>query len=1037
MSRLRLLVPAALALALSSLSPPAELWSQAASTGTITGLVTDGTNGQPIPAVQVSIVGTTTGAVTSSEGRYTIRGVAAGNITVRVLRVGYSESRQSISVAAGQTATLNITLKSVPASLSAVVSTATGTQRRLEVGSAIAQVNAVELVATRPITNVGDLLNGRAAGVTVFGGTQPGAGIRIRIRGQSSLSLSNDPIYIIDGIRMEGATGSSSVSVGGTTPSRLGDLNPEEIETMEIVRGPSAATLYGTDAANGVVVITTKKGIAGRPQWTYYTEQSAVSDRNDYPTAFTGWRTGSTTGTRTTTSNANAVFCTLSQVAASVCVQDSVTSYNLTKDPNATPFGTAYRYQHGLQVRGGSEAVRYFLHGEYESEDGVTTVPQFEDRFMTANARSLTPFQRNPGGLSKITTRANINVTFSPKADVGISAGYISQDLSLPRSDDSGTPGIAANIYGGPGFAFNTNAVGDTLFGWREFTPRDIYQTETTQQIERFMTSIAASWRPTSWIATRLNTGVDFIGRTDQQLCRFGNCASILDRQGFKVDNRTNFFTYTMDAGATATRTLSSAIESKTSVGVQFIRSTFDRNGARGQGLPPGALQISAAATRDAEESTSESRTLGAYIEQNLAFGDRFFLIGAVRSDRNSAFGADFSTVFYPKLQASWVISDEGFFPKLNWVDQLRLRSAYGASGVQPGTTDAVQFFSATQFRGESGDAPAVVYTTLGNRNLRPERSTEFEAGIDGTFFGNRVVTELTFYNKLSTDALVNRILPPSLGTGATARLENVGEVQNRGIEALVTLQLLKRENIGFDVTFNGSTTRNRLVTLSGLPSIVLSSTQQNREGFPLNGYWVRNLTGFEDKNGDGIIRYNANAELNEIAVTDTNVYVGNALPTRDLVVTPGLDLLGSRLRLTAQLDYRGGFKVYNNTDRIRCASRNNCQALFDKNAPLAEQAAVALVREHPSRSVAGYIEDGDFLRLRELSLVATMPTRWAAIARARTLTATASVRNVGILWTKYSGVDPEAFGTTVNTPSSFQAFAPPTYVSFRFTFGF
>lgn len=1036
MPRLRRLAPALL-LALWSFWLPSEVAGQAANTGTIAGRVTDGASGQPIAAAQISIVGTTTGTITNGDGQYTLRGVPAGSITLRVLRVGYSESRQTVTVAGGQTVTLDITLTSVPASLSAVVSTATGAQRRLEVGNAIAQVAAAELVETRPITNVGDLLNGRAAGVTVFGGTQPGAGIRIRIRGQSSLSLSNDPIYIIDGIRMEGTTGSSSVSVGGTTPSRIGDLNPEEIETIEIVRGPSAATLYGTDAANGVVVITTKKGVAGRPQWTYYTEQSAVSDRNDYPTAYTGWRTGTTASTRTTTRNANAVFCTLSQVAASVCVQDSVTSYNLTKDPNATPFGTAYRYQHGLQVRGGSEAVRYFLHGEFESEDGVTTVPRFEDQYLTANARSLTPMQRNPGALTKITTRANINVTLSPKADVAISAGYISSDLNLPRSDDSGTPGIAANIYGGPGFPFNTNAQGDTLFGWREFTPRDIYQTETTQQIERILTSMAASYRPTSWLAARLNTGVDMISRTDQQLCRFANCASIIDRQGFKIDNRTTFFTYTVDAGATATNTLTASIESKTSVGVQFIRSTFDRNGARGQGLPPGAVQISAAATRDADEATSESRTLGAYIEQNLAFGDRFFLVGAVRSDRNSAFGADFATVFYPKVSASYVISDESFFPNASWVDQLRLRSAYGASGVQPGTTDAVQFFSPTQFRGESGDAPAVVYTTLGNRNLRPERSTEFEAGIDGTFFGNRVVTEFTVYNKLSKDALVNRILPPSLGTGATARLENVGEVQNRGVEMLVTLQLLKRDQLGFDVTFNGNTTRNRLVTLSGLPNIVLSSTQQHREGYPLNGWWSRDLTGFEDKNGDGIIRYSASADLNEIAVTDTNVYLGNALPTRELVVTPGIDLLKNRVRITAQLDYKGGFQVYNNTDRIRCASRNNCEALFDRNAPLADQARTVMVREHPSRSVAGFIEDGDFLRLREISLVGTLPPRWAALAGARTLTATASVRNVGILWTKYSGVDPEAFGTTVNAPSSFQAFAPPTYVSFRFTFGF
>lgn len=1034
MSRPRRLA-ACLLLALWSAWPPSTLHAQP-GTGTLTGRITDAASRQPVAAAQISIVGTTNGTITSAEGQYTLR-VPAGPVTIRVLRVGYSEQRQSATITAGQTTTLDVVITSVPASLSAVVSTATGTQRRLEVGNAIAQVNAADLTATRPITNVGDLLNGRAAGVAVFGGTQPGAGIRIRIRGTSSLSLSNDPIYIIDGIRMEGTTGSSSVSVGGTTPSRIGDLNPEEIETIEIVRGPSAATLYGTDAANGVVVITTKKGVAGRPQWTYYTEQSAVSDRNNYPTAYTGWRTGTTAATRTTTTNALAVFCTLSQVAAGTCVQDSVTSYNLTKDPDATPFGTAYRYQYGLQVRGGSDAVRYFVHGEFESEDGVTTVPAFEERYMAARALSLSPRQRNPGGLTKITTRANLNITLSPKADLGVSVGYISQDLNLPRSDDSGTPGIAANIYGGPGFRNNTSATGDTLFGWREFTPRDIYQTETTQLIERFTTSMVGSWRPTSWLAGRLNTGVDFISRTDEQLCRFANCASIIDRQGFKIDNRTTFFTYTVDAGATATRSLSSSIESKTSVGVQFIRNTFDRNGSTGLVLPPGAVQITAAATRNADEASSETRTLGAYVEQSLAFNDRLFLVGAVRSDRNSAFGANFKTVFYPKLSASYVISDEGFFPDASWIDQVRVRSAYGASGVQPGTTDAVPFFSATQFRGESGDVPAVVYTTLGNRNLRPELSTEFEVGIDGNFFGNRLVTEFTFYNKASRDALVSRILPPSLGTGATARLENVGEVQNRGIEALVTLQLIKREQLGFDLTFNGTTTRNRLVTLSELPNIVLSSTQQHRTGYPLFGWWSRGLSSFEDKNGDGIIRYSPSADLNEITVTDTAVFLGTPLPTRELVVTPGLDLFRNRVRITAQLDYKGGFQVYNNTERIRCASRNNCQGLFDRNASLFDQARTVLVREHPSRSVAGFIEDGDFLRLREIALTATLPERWAAVARARSLAVTASVRNVGILWTKYTGVDPEAFGTTVNAPSSFQAFAPPTYASFRFTFGF
>ncbi|MBU6367419.1 MAG: TonB-dependent receptor plug domain-containing protein, partial [Gemmatimonadetes bacterium] len=237
---------------LAALVAAAPLGAQA--TGSVSGRVTDAATGLPVASAQVSIVGSTAGALSGTDGAYAIRGVAAGAVTVRVLRLGFAEARQPATVVAGQVATVNITLSAVPISLSPVVSTATGNQRRVEVGNAIAQVNAAELTEKLPVTNMGDLLQGRAAGVTVFGGMQPGAGIRIRIRGTSSLSLSNNPIYIIDGIRMEGATGSSTVSVGGTTPSRIGDLNPEEIENIEIVRGPSAATLYGTDAANGVVV---------------------------------------------------------------------------------------------------------------------------------------------------------------------------------------------------------------------------------------------------------------------------------------------------------------------------------------------------------------------------------------------------------------------------------------------------------------------------------------------------------------------------------------------------------------------------------------------------------------------------------------------------------------------------------------------------------------------------------------------------------------------------------------------------------------
>jgi TonB-linked SusC/RagA family outer membrane protein len=1006
------------------------------SQGTITGRITDAANGQPVASAQVGVVGTSAGALTNQDGIYTVRGVSPGNVTVRVLRLGYAELRQPTTVTVGTVTTLNLQLRAVTTTLSPIVTTATGEQRRVEVGNAIAQVNAAEVVQTRGVTNVADLLTARAAGVMVIPGTQTGAGVRVRVRGTSSLALTNNPIYVVDGIRVEGSTGSSTLSVGGTTPSRVGDLNPEEIESIEVVRGPSASTLYGTDAANGVIVIKTKRGVAGRPLWSYYTEQTALQDRNSYPTAYRAWRSGATPAL--TSSASNTVQCFLSQKAAGTCAIDSVTSYNLHEDPESTPYGIGYRQQHGVQVRGGSENVKYFLHGEWEDEDGVTKVPEFENRILATRRLSLSPLQQSPNHLNKKTARANMDIALTQKADMTVSAGYISQDLRLPMSDDSGTSGIAANVYGGPGFKYNLTPTGDTLYGWRQFTPRDIYQAETNQAIERLISSVGSNYRPASWLNLRGLFGLDFTNRTDTQLCRFQNCPDLgLDRQGYKRDNRANFFIYTLDAAGTATKALSSALESKTTVGVQMIRNVFNRNGSTRLGLPPGATTTTAGTTAQTDETSSESRTLGAYIEEGLAIGDRLFLTGAIRSDRNSAFGADFKTVFYPKVSVSYVLSDEPAFPTPSWTNQLRLRGAYGASGVQPGTIDAVQYYSATTGRQESGDVPALVFSTLGNRDLRPERSTELELGIDGTFFNSRLNTEFTYYNKVSKDALISRVLAPSLGTGATSRLENLGQISNRGVEALISAQLIQRSSFGLDVSINGSHNTNNLDTLGGQPSI--GTTQQQREGYPLYGWWSRQLTGYADKNGNGIIEYNASPALSEITVTDTSVFIGYSVPRTEIALTTGIDLFsGRRLRLSGMIDYKGGYKTYNNTERIRCASRFNCAGLLNPNASLEAQARVVMVREHPSRSVAGFFEDGDFLRFRELSLTYRVPEGFASrMLRGRNLTATASVRNLGILWTKYTGVDPEAFGTTGDAPSEFQAFAPPTYFSLRFNFGF
>jgi TonB-linked SusC/RagA family outer membrane protein len=1050
---LRALAPVVLAAACAALTV-----SEAQAQGVVTGRVTDTQSGNPIAQARVTVVGTNHSATTGNDGSYTLRNVAAGPVTLRVLRVGYTEVRSQVTVSASGT-TADIRMTAVPVAMAAIVTTATGQQRPVEVGNSIAQLDASKLVQTRAVSQVTDLMNSKMAGVQILPGTQTGNGSRVRIRGTSSLSLTNNPIYVIDGVRVESSTGSSSLSVGGSTIARTIDLNPEEIETIEVVRGPSASTLYGTDAANGVIVITTKKGIAGRPEWTYYTEQTGIRDLNEYPDAYRAWRTGATAATNSTASNA--VQCFLSSTpanapAASRCTQDSVTTFNLFKDPETTPYGLGWRQQHGVQVRGGTDNIRYFLSGEFEDEDGVTKVPDFDKRFMARTARTLSDIQQSPNRLTRGTGRMNLNVNLPRNADIGLSIGYNSQDIRLPMSDDSGVSGIGANVFGGPGFKYNLTTTGDTLFGYRQFTPRDIYQQTTNQAIERFIGSVNPSWRPSEWLNLRGTFGLDYAARYETQLCRFANCPDVgTDRQGFKRDNRSNFGTYTVDLAGSANKAINSDWGTTTTVGLQFYRNVFNRNGAEGTNLSPGATTVTAGATKQADETNSESRTLGSFIEENVAFRERLFLTGALRADRNSAFGQNFGSVVYPKAAVSWVVSDESFFPAADFVNQLRFRAAYGASGVQPGLNDAIPFYIPVTARTESGDAAGSAISTLGNPDLKPEKSTELELGVDATLWSNRLNIELTRYDKHSRDALVSRVLPPSIGTGATTRLENIGEVRNWGYELTTNARLLDRESFSWMVTLTGSHNSNKLLELGDTPVIVTSSTISQVEGSSLNAWWARPYR-INDRNDDGILLWNADSSLSEVIVDTGAVFFGHSQPRNEVALTNSLELMKRSLRFDFMIDYKGGHMQYNNTERIRCSARLNCQGIIDPNASLEEQARGIAIREvvvqtrpgvNPgdapitvtgASTASGFFEHADFIRLREVSLTWFPPARIANKARVRDLSITAAVRNGGILWTRYGGVDPESlFGATGDAGSDFQAAAPPSFFTLRFNLGF
>jgi TonB-dependent starch-binding outer membrane protein SusC len=277
MSKLRLLFAALFAAALL----PAGAMAQ--GVGTLSGQVVDQATQQPIPGVQIFLPGTNRGSLTNQQGRYLITNVPAGTVDVRATIIGYSSSTQRVTVQAGETATANFELATSAVAIEGVVVSAAGREeRRREIGNAVSNINVtdVELAA---VPNMSSLLQGRSAGVTVMqsGGTA-GSGSRIRIRGSNSVSLSNEPLLVVDGVRVNNTAESFTIATGGQSPSRLNDLNPEDIESIEILKGPAAAALYGTAAANGVIQVTTRRGRAGATRWAAYSELGTIQEYTNY-----------------------------------------------------------------------------------------------------------------------------------------------------------------------------------------------------------------------------------------------------------------------------------------------------------------------------------------------------------------------------------------------------------------------------------------------------------------------------------------------------------------------------------------------------------------------------------------------------------------------------------------------------------------------------------------------------------------------------------------------------------------------------------
>src|SRR6185437_5474755 len=358
---------------------PAAARAQAGTT--ITGRVTASGTNEPLGEGRVMLVGTSIAATTNSDGKYTLRGVPSGTVEVRVIRVGYTEQKKAVTVTAGGATTLDFAMEPAIVKLQEIVTTATGEQRRVELGNSVTTLGDVTTkVETAPISTLGDLLVAKAAGVTVLPGSMTGTAPVVRIRGVGSLAtsgsgISNNPIYVIDGVRMNSQN--INLFTGGVQASALNDIDPNEIEDIEIVKGPSAATLYGTDAANGVIVITTKKGHAGDTRWTWYGEGSTIDDRTKYPADFASWGHVTAAAATPDLPEGSLQRCTLVTEGQGLCALDSLTSFNVLKNSSSTSLRLGNGNNFGMNASGGNDAVRFFLSGDVRNESGPVQMPGF------------------------------------------------------------------------------------------------------------------------------------------------------------------------------------------------------------------------------------------------------------------------------------------------------------------------------------------------------------------------------------------------------------------------------------------------------------------------------------------------------------------------------------------------------------------------------------------------------------------------------------------------------------------------------------
>jgi outer membrane receptor protein involved in Fe transport len=747
------------------------------------------------------------------------------------------------------------------------------------------------------------------------------------------------------------------------------------------------------------------------------------------------------------------------------CISDSLTHYDPFSDPSNTMIALGRGSLFGGNVSGGTDAVRFFVSSDIDNEYGPIQMPALDQAFFRDSLHTtVTDAMLHPRNQQKLNFRTNLSAQLSPKFDLSANAGFGKTDNAIEPDNSllisllyvgqanygyKGCPAGTQNSGCGLDKPFR-DPTGFPLHEYNSFAPGSIMQFITPVDVQRTTGSFDANWRPLPWMQNEGTVGVDLAAADAYHICRLNECpnSGATSRIGNVSDQKRDFRTFSAKAASTATWQARPWMNLKTSIGSDYTNVETDSLAAAGRGLAPGASSLGATSTFTSFSSTQPTavKTLGYYAQEQLGMNDRLFVTVAARQDQNSAFGSNFQKIVYPKLSVSWIASDESFFPKFGWLNSFRLRSAYGANGVQPGATAGFQTFSAaTTSLAKVGtttgtDTPGLIANNPGNANLKPETSSELEAGFESDLLSHRLHLDYTFYNKITTNALIAVPIAASSASPVTSLLQNIGSTRNWGHEFQANMQLVDLPRFGWDLQLNASHNSNKWLELGIDPTtgkeriIGAGLTTEQRQGYPLNAQWYKNYT-WADKNGDHVI------QQSEVTVDTARFNTGYSVP-RDIVsIQTGFDLLRRNLRISASFDYRGGGNTPDGTNGFDCTSLpQGCRENMDPTAPLWMQArAVAAtlgtnVNGTFQRTTLGYYVSDQFWRFRELSATIVLPgrvTSWLRGAPGSNIVLGA--RNLH-LWTKFTGLDPESnYGVTgAEIQNEFNTAPQPTYLTAR-----